>query len=366
MPQMNNARVPLIRRGFDLGSINLASLNEQSHADTKPLEDSSRWQHGQPTLIQGICAEALNQHQTDLRQAEKLYIAILDEHECDGMLAQEPYAERLAAKFESLGCSVNAGDDQEIETVLFDALANEKIVAEDLWMKVAWLSFHEEDASLRFRFSFGVEHEEDVAADQSRQHYAAELTDAIFPESRVITQNQNLHTRLKALLNSASVRFVERIVYFNSPNGGAYLHHDRERGHAGVVYAQLSGATFWLALPKHRLVTEITEFIQSSNVSGQWPSTLTSEMQQELIAISPQPKAIADQLDTFANSALVHLINETQDFVQQLIDHGHGHVVEAGDALLLPQEAEDTCCWHSVFNLGDESGQALSFAITVA
>ena len=53
---------------------------------------------------------------------------------------------------------MNEGDDQEIETVLFDALDNGEVVAEDLWAKVSWLSFFEEDSSLRVRFSFGMDH----------------------------------------------------------------------------------------------------------------------------------------------------------------------------------------------------------------
>jgi len=69
------------------------------------------------------------------------------------------------------------------------------------------------------------------------------------------------------------------------------------------------------------------------------------------------------ELDSFANDNLIQLINETKAFVQQLIAAGHGHLIETGDVLLLPQEDQNKCCWHSVFNLGEESGQALSFAV---
>lgn len=353
---VHNSQLALSRRGFGLGSVNAAQTQNQSI-------DLARWHKGQPVFMQGICNDLLAQHNDDVQAAERLYKAILDEHECDELLAQPQYAERLQKKFESLGCSVNTGDDQEIDTVLFDAIDNEKVLAEDLWLKISWLSFYEEDASMRFRFSFGVDHEEDVAADHVRQQYAAELTDAIFPESRVITDNQNLITQLTTLLGSDSVRFVERIIYFNSPSGGAYLHHDRERGHAGVVYAQLSGATFWLALPRSELVAEISNFVKTCSANDNWPSSIDATMQQELIALSSKPDRITEELNSFANSTLIHLINETEAFVQRLIEHGHGQLLQAGDALLLPQESDEQCCWHSVFNLGDESGQALSFAI---
>lgn len=353
---LNNSTLPLTRRGFNLGSITVTETPPEAN-------DLARWQHGKPILLQGICNALVTQHRDNMQAAERLYRDILNEHECIVLLEQPHYTERLKTKFESLGCSVNIGDDQEIDTLLFDAVENEKVLAEDLWLKISWLSFYEQDASMRFRFSFGVDHEEDVAADHVRQQYAAELTDAIFPESRVVTDNKSLNTQLKSVLASDSLRFVERIIYFNSPNGGAYLHHDRERGHAGVVYAQLSGATYWLALPESDLVAEISRFINECAASDNWPSSISLRMQQELVALGAQSGAIASELNTFANGTLIHLINETEAFVQTLITRGHGRIVQTGDALLLPQESEQTCCWHSVFNLGDESGQALSFAI---
>ena len=224
------------------------------------------------------------------------------------------------------------------------------------------MSFYEEDASLRFRFSFGVDFVEDVAADSNRQHYAAKLTEAIFPESEIITNNQSLKESLNHIFSGSEFKFVERIVYFNSPDGGAYLHHDRERGHAGVVYAQLTGQTFWLALTKQSLIGEISYFINACGKNG-WPKTINEDTKAELIKCSKSAETLSDQLDSFANTALIHLINETSEFVQQLINHGHWRHLKPGDVLLLPQESEQDCCWHSVFCLGEESGEALSFAI---
>jgi len=34
--------------------------------------------------------------------------------------------------------------------------------------------------------------------------------------------------------------------------------------------------------------------------------------------------------------------------------------------ILLPQASMDDCAWHSVFCVGDEAGEALSFAIKAA
>jgi hypothetical protein len=344
--------VSLQRRGYDLGQ---ASIDEV-------CDQPSNWAAGKPTLIKNLCSDGLSDYADQIQQSKFLYQAILDDQECQHLLDQSPYSERLSSSFECLGSSVNEGDDQEIETIVFDAVKGDKILAEDLWVKVSWLSFYEEDASLRFRFSFGVDLQEDVAADVQRQQYAAQLTDAVFPESQLITQNTDLDSTLKNILSSESVRFVERIVYFNAPQGGAYLHHDRERGHAGVVYTQVSGSTFWLALSKQQLISEILYYVGNCQVD-EWPKGFNSESKHELIALVNKPTLLSAELETFANNTLINLINQTPEFIQQLCKRGHARILNPGDALLLPQEGEMSCCWHSVFCIGEDTGQALSFAI---
>jgi len=353
----------LQRRGYHLGHAC------ENHNKATLADSIDNWKQGKPTLFKGLCRAEINNFDEEITQSDALYAALLDGQECDALFTQSPYVERLEDNFESLGCSVNEGDQQEIETIIYDALDGDEVVAEDLWMKASWLSFHDEDASLRFRFSFGVDLVEDVAADVSRQHYASQLTNAIFPESKIITDNQALHSTLQSALNSNEFNFVERIVYFNAPNGGAYLHHDRERGHAGVVYAQLSGHTFWLALTKQTLMDEITRFVEqceSTSAPQIWPENLNDEFKAEIQRCTASTTILAEQLETFANSALIHLINETEAFVQHLIAQQHYRMLEPGDVLLLPQDQEMNCCWHSVFCLGEESGQALSFAIRSA
>jgi hypothetical protein len=343
----------LVRRGFSLGTTpsNDAERLNQSNLD--------RWNQGLPVFLPAQCLASLTEHRIKLKQTESLVTAIIEDNDCDSVLAQAPYLNRLEPKFQSLGSTFNEGDQQEIEMVMFDAMDGDNVIAEDLWLKASWLSFHDDDLSLRFRFSFGIDHEEDVAADPKRQQLAAELTDAVFPESGIITENGELIDKLKTLLASDGVRFVERIIYFNGPNGGAYLHHDLERGHAGVVFAQLSGHTFWLALPKQTLIEEIIRFSKSCP----WPNSLTLEMRTEMSNLVGDRCYLAEQLSSFANTSLIHLINETEEFVQFLIARGYSTKLEPGDVLLLPQTTEQTCCWHSVFCLGEEMGQALSFAI---
>lgn len=343
--------ITLKRRGFSLGTADPNSTQQDVSLE--------KWHLGYPVLLKQALIDELEKHQASIQHTEVLVKAILNEQECDAQLAREPYLSRLEPKFESLGSAYNEGDQQEIEMVMFDAMDGDDIIGEDLWLKVSWLSFYDEDPSLRFRFSFGVDLEEDVSADPQRQQLAAELSDAVFPESSIITDNPALNEKLKTILNNQEVSFVERIVYFNAPNGGAYLHHDLERGHAGVVFAQLSGNTFWLALPKQALVKEIIAFSKSQP----WPDSLTLEMRSEMSDLLLDRSYLSEQLSSFTNSSLIHLINETEEFVQFLIRRGHSKHLTPGDVLLLPQTTADTCCWHSVFCSGNEMGQALSFAI---
>lgn len=340
----------LDRRGFSLGH------TPDTCCDITSLE---RWHDGLPVLLAAQCLSSLSFHQRNIEQTEKLVKAMLGQTDCDAMLAQGPYVERLEPKFQSLGSTFNEGAEQEIEMVMFDAMQGDTIIAEDLWLKASWLSFHDDDVSLRFRFSFGIDLEEDVAADPHRQQLAAELTDAVFPESKIITHDVELMNKLRQILATDTVNYVERIIYFNAPNGGAYLHHDLERGHAGVVFAQLTGSTFWLALPKKTLIEEIIRFSKSLP----WPDSLTLEMRTEMSELIGDRAYLSDQLESFSNTSLIHLINETEEFVQFLIARGHSTQLQPGDVLLLPQATEQSCCWHSVFCLGEEMGQALSFAI---
>lgn len=340
----------LKRRGFSLGNL---PINQTKN------NDLALWNQGFAVLLKAACLKSLQAQAFNIKQTENLVRAVLEEQDCDSILAKTPYVERLEPKFQSLGSVFNEGDQQEIEMVTFDVMDGDDILAEDLWLKASWLSFHEDDASLRFRFSFGIDLEEDVAADPYRQQLSAELTDAVFPESAIITDNIELEQKLKQILGSDGVNFVERIIYFNSPNGGAYLHHDLERGHAGVVFAQLTGSTFWLALPKTTLVEEIISFSKMHA----WPDSLTPDMKSEMDELIANPLELSAQLDSFSNNSLIHLINETEPFVQFLIARGHSTQLEPGDVLLLPQATPETCCWHSVFCLGEEMGQALSFAI---
>lgn len=340
---------PLIRRGFEYGSVSLAESPAMPTAD----EIKSAWAENQAILLPGILADKIPHHQAEIAQAHELMEQTREGEELSELLEAEPYISRLEADFSLSGSSLEEHDDQGISKVIFDAWQDDDIIAENLWCKASWLSFDDEDGSLRFRFSFGFEGYEDVAADPARQDWAAKLTDAIFPESAIITENPALNALMAAMLDTPEVRYAERIIYFNAPNGGAQFHHDVERGHAGVIFAQLSGATFWLAIAKLKLVDEILAFL-AGNTDPRWA---------ELRELAGNRQALSAYLEEQDHELAEQLIDQSAAFFEYLIGRGYGYLLRAGDVLLMPQSCLDTCVWHSVMCVGEEEGEALSFAM---
>lgn len=352
----------LSRRGYQHGRINKETFSQNSHSKQ---QQRASWALGDPVLLRGEISDALRFYNSRIKESRRLVDRIMQGESLQTILDQQPYQSRLSTQFEPLGASSNPNNPQEIETLFFDSLEDTGYTAEDLWVKLSWLSFYENDDSLRFRFSFGEDFAEDVAADQERQRYAGKLSNSVFPESALITENSRIRSLLCDLISSRAVEFVERIVYFNAPSGGAYLHHDRERGHAGVVYAQVSGETFWIALPSHRLVSELRSFCDTCHRQDKWPSSLSTEFINEIQAVV-HSETLTAQLESFSNDTLIHLINETGAFTQYLINQGHGYTINSGDVLLLPQQSQQQCCWHSVFCLTETTGEGLSFAVRSA
>lgn len=339
----------LLRRGFHYGWIKTENEPKQPAA----AAIKTAWRNNQAVFLPGILADALPRFSADIAQAHHLMEQTLAGGDLSELFEAEPYASRLLPDFELTTVSYEEHDEQGIEKVYFDVWSEEEVIADNLWCKASWLSFDDDDGSLRFRFSFGMEGYEDVAADPQRQDWAAKLTDAIFPESAALIEHAGLHALLADMLDCDNLAFAERIVYFNAPNGGAQMHHDVERGHDGVVFAQMSGSTFWLALSKPTLMDEIDAFLR----------LVPADEWLELRALSNDRSALAAHLDESDHELAEALMDRSADFFRHLIERGYAYVLKPGDVLLMPQYALETCVWHSVICLGDEPGEGLSFAL---
>ena len=330
-PSLSNA-FPLTRRGVALGWVSPCQQEERA------IPPKQQWRQLQAVPLPAALRDRLPRHASAIARAHRTMAAIVA-----GDAPSALFATDRDSPFDLTTISTDDHDQQAIEKLYFQAWDGEAPLGE-VWCKVSWLSFHDQDASLRFRFSFGTEGVEDVAADPARQRLAAELCQQLFPESAAVTDHPALLAQLQPILGLEKIAFVERIIYFNAPNGGALFHHDVEPGHAGVIYAQLSGRTFWLALSKQALMEEIQQFAAHH-------------------AIDIPLSNLADQLNQTEHPQLEAIIDHNPEFIHRLVSRGYGYMLNPGDLLLLAQRDEEECVWHSVFCLGDEPGEGLSFAM---
>jgi len=350
---------PLQRRDTSLGWI---AIDRPQRAVSASAARTT-WQSGAAVSLPHAAKAMLAPVAADVRAAENLMRAIASGKDLAELLSTPRRARSFAEHFDMLASYQQAGDRQEISTVEFDALRDGKIIAENLWIKAAWLSYHDLDPSLRFRFSFGMADIDDVGRDRKRQRLAADLAEKMFPECAAITANRPLLKKLSQILAVPKLDLVERIIYFNAPNGGAQFHHDVERGHRGVVFAQLSGSTFWLAIDKQVLVAELLEFLDRIEPRALNVLLPKATMRQTLQSCAKSTNDLASFLDNPDNEPVERIINSSPNFTRQLIERGFGFALQPGDVLLLPQKNLGHCCWHSVFCLGKKTGEALSFAM---
>ena len=352
-------RHELLRRGFELGWIS---------EDTRPsMPDAAtvktRWQSDETSMLPGILADVIGNYATEIKQSHQLMVHTLNGKEIAPQIEAEPYVSRLNPKFPLLSAVFEEHDEQCIEKLFFDAEENGEVIGEDLWCKASWLSFDDDDASMRFRFSFGMEGYEDVAADPERQLLASELTDAIFPESAAITEHSELNKLLAEMVDGKPA-YTERIIYFNAPNGGAQMHHDVERGHLGVVFAQMSGSTGWLSLAKPILIDEIQAFLALPESTDALAKVLPDiNAQNSLRELAEDRAALSAHMDEFDHEVSEALMDRCPEFIQHLFDRGYGYILNPGDVLLMPQRDLENCAWHTVFCVSDDPGEALSFAL---
>jgi len=355
----NPASFKIKRRGFLSGYIQV---------DEKPIaiessEAALLWKANKPVHLPKFVVNNLERFSDEIAKSREMFEVIAKGGDIEAILDQTEYMERLGERFEMLATRCDDADPQEIVSVDFDVMENGEMIMEDVWMRVSWLSFENDDDSLRFRFSFGMEGYDDVSLDFERQLAAAELCESLFPESAIITEDQKLHQCLSDMVGGDFV-MVERIIYFNAPNGGAQFHHDAEKGHLGVVYAQITSETFWLAMSKEELLDEVLLFLKNESNLNNLKEAVNNESEyNEFVREAMKRDCLSDILDNPAHNAISILLNNVQSFFEQLVNNGFGYYLKAGDVMLLPQESMKACAWHSVFCIGDEAGQALSYAI---
>ncbi|MEM9382656.1 MAG: hypothetical protein AAGB93_22070 [Planctomycetota bacterium] len=242
---------------------------------------------------------------------------------------------------------------------------------DDLWAKAQRLSTHPDDASVRVRLSFGREIEDDASRDRTRHGLVAELAARLFPEAAAIHADSELTGLLGEWIGGRPL-FTQAIAYWNAPGGGALFHHDAfdepPRGsQRGVLYAQLTGSTAWLALSIQDLRARAAEFLELL-AEGTFPWLVEerfggAEGVRELLALARDADRGLAELALPGSGRLGSVVDQGPEFTSLLADAGHAYVLGPGDLIVLPNHGLARTCMHSVFCAEEDVGFSLSLAI---
>lgn len=344
-------------------------------------ELARRWHASRPIVLHGVLRPLLAPFGSELEAADD----VREELSREGGLRRflDANASVLEPSFRAIGRRATLVDkERDIERVLLESFApnGRGRPIEDLWLKTSWLSTHEDDASLRLRFSFGSERDDDASRDILRHRLVAEIAARLLPESAAVTEHPGLVPLLEHLCGE-SVLLTQHIAYWNAPNGGALFHHDAfaedelDGGtwrQFGVCYAQLTGTTAWLALSTEDLARRVAEF-GAALLEGEMPWVRAQLLDgpkaampgglERFRALLGDPAAMVSELGLPGQGTLGPLVNRGPEFTSFLADAGHAYVVDAGDVILLPNHGPRDTCLHSVFCASDATAYSLSLAL---
>lgn len=365
--RLATARVELRRRGAWHGAwVELGRLGAGARPD--PLE---RVRGGLPALLPGALAQLPGRLADDLEEALVRAEDLARPGGLGRWLAERSH--RLPAGLRAGGRLPLEDEERDVERI---ALSSGD--GADLWIKVSRLSAHPDDASLRMRFSFGREGDDDAAHDPERHRAVASLSARLLPEVRAVLDDPPLRRLLDSAWSSP-VQPGQTIAYWNAPQGGALFHHDafdepRERRQLGVLFVQLVGRTAWLALDVATLAARVREFVgHLSDGELPWvredlfggprgPGACSLDLAQAL-QLARDDERLVRELAAPGCGALAPLVNRGPEFTAFLADAGHACLLRPGDVLLLPNEGLARTTMHSVFCASPDVTYGLSFGL---
>ena len=337
-----SGRVELSRRGVRHGSLELVAALPPA-----PDDLDRRFETARPILLRGWLAtsgvRARERIENTRRWFERLRRGESFSAGVRARLARR--AGRAGQLARVVGVSEDVADPREIEKVHVALDAHGKR-GQEAYAKLSWVADDERDDSLRVHFSSGSERHPVSKRDPRRSLAADRLAELVFPEGALISAHRALFALLERLCGG-DVRLSERIVYNNSPGGGASFHHDAEPSQLGVVYGQLCGSTGWLALPRAELAQEVAALAQ----------------RQPLSRRAGTARRAARALDDPRWPPLARLLNEDPRLTRRLVERGAFFRLEPGDVLILPSPRRELCAWHSVFALGRRASVAHSYGL---
>jgi hypothetical protein len=368
------ARVALTRRGSWHGE--WAELDPASTTVRAGDAPAMRWHAARPIVLHGIAARELPAFADRIGEARALPDRLEEKGGLRRFLAA--CSAELEPAFQVLPGRAKLFDpERDLERVEIASVAplgrGRKV--DDLWVKSAWLSTFEDDASMRLRFAFGRERDDDASGDLLRHRLVADLGARVLPECALVAANPELAGAVERLIGERPL-FTQPIAYWNAVEGGALFHHDafqedeeaaRGPGQLGVCYLQLAGRTAWLALSIADLAARVRELAEGF-LAGELPWVHAqlfpdAAARARLAELAEDEALLAEELAKPACGSLCGLVNRGPEFTAWLADAGHAAILAPGDAILLPNHGLSRTAMHSVFCAGDDTAYGLSFAI---
>lgn len=371
-------RVVLERRGTWHGE--WAVLRRERTRRQAAKELKLRWLTAKPIVLPGIASDVCATYAAAIRARAALHERLQTRGELRRWIDEEHDA--IADAYATSRKRPKLVDpERDVERVAIERISDAGDTrVNDLWLKSSWLSTHDDDASLRLRFSFGREGDDDGSRDVVRHRLVADLAARMLPETAAIDAHPKLAPLLAELCNEAPL-LTQTIAYWNAPNGGARFHHDAfgedalddgEFRQLGVCFVQLSGASAWLALSIDDLAARVSEFAMLlAQGSMPWVRAQLFEGRERsfregfdgLLALVRDPRRLRSELALPGCGELGALVDRGPEFTSFLAEAGHASVLEPGDAILLPNFGHLSTAMHSVFCASQETGYALSFAL---
>jgi hypothetical protein len=372
------ARVRLTRRGRDHGTwVECAPELDPRCALPRPALRRRRWQEARPVVWRGVCAGALARWRNELHDAERAGARLAEPGGLEALLRRR--LGRGAAFAVERAEAGGADPERDLATVFARRTAAPDGVpyggpnggpngAPVPWAKAGRLSTHPDDRSVRLRFGFGREPDDDGSADPLGHRGATGLARACLPELRLVEEQRELWSEL-ADLAGTPLGPACPIAYWNRPQGGALFHHDafaanETDGQRGVLFVQLAGATAWLALSTLQLARRVLSFAAQLDDAPWLVEELAPSGALEAVAEAGGDEfALVDELGAPGQGRLGALVNLGPAFTGFLADLGHAAILRPGDAIVLPNHGWRATAMHSVLCASDGPNYALSLGL---
>lgn len=368
LAEHGRATVDLERRGRWHGRwVELdAAVDPRAHLP-RPSLCRRRFLEARPLVLKGAVAHLLAPLRNELFDADRAHASIGDVDSFAAWLRRR-LGRGSAVAVEDVAAG-GVDTDRDVATARFAARDG----APRAWAKVGRLSTFPDDASLRLRFGFGTEPDDDASTDRSGHRAALAAARALLPEFAAIEKERRLFAAIDEIAPAAdALGPASPIAYWNRPGGGALLHHDAfaaiegDDRQYGVLYMQLAGATAWLALSTAQLAKRVAQFAALLDEGAMdW---VAKDLAQDgtlaaLTELAGDQFALADELGSPGQGRLGPLVNRGPEFTALLADLGHATVLRAGDAVLLPNNGWRSTAMHSVFCASEGANYALSLGL---